>query len=154
MSLPGHVTSSPPPLCPPSTRPFPFPPSPVRLHLGLNRKHIAVTGTISGAGNKCESGSYLPGVWRRSRGTGCSSYRTHRSSPAAPHSQEPHSPGAGNTNRLVSRGRRFISSCDLSYRTVTSQLVTHPAVQPVLTHHTLNHLILHLHTNRFTEGTL
>lgn len=41
--------------------------------------------------------SYLPGVRRRSRGMCFCSYRTHRSSPGAPHCLEPHSPGAANT---------------------------------------------------------
>lgn len=30
---------------------------------------------------------------------------------------------------------------------------THPTVQPVLTHDTLNHLILHLHTTRYQTGS-
>lgn len=45
---------------------------------------------------------YLPGERRRSKGKGFCSYKIHRSSPAAPHSLEPHSPGAVNTNRRSS----------------------------------------------------
>ncbi len=56
-------------------------------------------------------GVYLPGEQRRSRGKGFCSCRFHRSSLAAPHSLEPHSPGAVNTNRWcqwqsASRGHR------------------------------------------------
>lgn len=136
VSLQGHMTHrpevscglSPPPLSPPLTRLFPFPPSPVRLHLGLNRKYISITSLLFTPellmdphsrkhGVHSERSSYLPGEWRRSRGTGCYSYRTHRSSPAAPHSLEPHSPGAGSTNRRVSRGRHACYAASLNHVT-------------------------------------
>lgn len=114
--------------------------------------------------------SYLPGVRRRSRGMCFCSYRTHRSSPGAPHCLEPHSPGAANTERQVTSRGRQSSSHALSEllsawnqwrrtilvpRTIISMAVmfqTHPTVQPVLTHDALNHLILHLHT-RYQTGS-
>ena len=63
--------------------------------------------------------SYLPGVQRRSRGSRFCSYRTHRSSPGAPHRLEPHGPGAANTGEVSDQQRAPPATSDfLSTRVI------------------------------------